>query len=257
MVQPGRNLVLVQACLNGSRRPEEHLALPVTADELTDAAYDAVEAGAAALHVHPRGEDGETTLDPDECAEVLTEIRRACPFVPVGLTTIASAAANPEERLRLIRSWTVLPDFASVNLDEEGAEDLCRVLLGMGIGVEAGLSTMQDAHALIRSELANQCLRILVEPDAEDGEAAVATASAIDHELDHAGASAWRLHHGYGMATWAVLRRALQSGHDIRVGLEDTLQRPDGEEARDNAELVRYAVDLARRYGREPVPTEW
>jgi len=232
------------------------MALPISADELADAAYDAVEAGAAALHVHPRDDDGAITLDPDACGDVLTAIRRSCPFVPVGLTTIASAAPVPEERLRLVRSWTILPDFASVNFDEEGAEELCRVLLDMGIGIEAGLSNVRDARALIRSELANQCLRILVEPGEADGEAAVATASTIDRELDHAGAMPKRLHHGYDMATWAVLRRALQSGHDIRIGLEDTLQRPDGEEVRDNAELVRYVVDLARRYGREPVPTE-
>jgi uncharacterized protein (DUF849 family) len=45
--------------------------------------------------------------------------------------------------------------------------------------------------------------------------------------------------------TWAVLRRAIAAGHDIRVGLEDTLVLDDGSPAAGNAELVAAAVALA------------
>jgi uncharacterized protein (DUF849 family) len=55
-----------------------------------------------------------------------------------------------------------------------------------------------------------------------------------------------RLHHGYGAATWAVLAAAVERGRDIRVGLEDTLELPDGSTASGNGELVAAAARLAR-----------
>ena len=48
-----------------------------------------------------------------------------------------------------------------------------------------------------------------------------------------------------GVATWAVLRAAINLGRDIRVGLEDTVVLPDGRPASGNRELVETAVRLA------------
>jgi len=50
-----------------------------------------------------------------------------------------------------------------------------------------------------------------------------------------------------------IEEEALESGHDIRIGLEDTTQRPDGTPARDNAELGTLAVALAQRHERTPL----
>ena len=52
------------------------------------------------------------------------------------------------------------------------------------------------------------------------------------------------MHHGFGVATWDVLRRAKARGHGWRVGLEDTLVLPDGRPAASNAELVSAALAL-------------
>ena len=49
--------------------------------------------------------------------------------------------------------------YCSVNLCEEGAVEVMRVLLTAGIGIEAGVWTTEDAQALIRSGLANQATR--------------------------------------------------------------------------------------------------
>jgi len=58
------------------------------------------------------------------------------------------------------------------------------------------------------------------------------------------------VHHGYGIACWAVNRRALDRGHGIRTGFEDVTLLPDGTEARDNAELVAAAGRLIQAHGR-------
>jgi uncharacterized protein (DUF849 family) len=59
-----------------------------------------------------------------------------------------------------------------------------------------------------------------------------------------------QVHHGYGMACWAVNRRGLERGHGIRTGLEDITLLPDGTQARDNADLVAAAVRLIRAHVR-------
>ena len=65
-----------------------------------------------------------------------------------------------------------------------------------------------------------------------------------------------QVHHGYGMACWAVDRRALERGHGIRTGYEDITQLPDGMPARDNAELVAAAAEMIRAHcaGRDRTP---
>ncbi len=90
-------------------------------------------------------------------------------------------------------------------------------------------------------------MRVLVEPDDPAPEQAVRRAAAIDALVAHHAPELPRLHHGYGAATWAVLEAALAAGHDVRVGLEDTLVLPDGSPARDNADLVATAAALAAR----------
>lgn len=243
-------MVLIKACLNGSRKPGEHPALPLSPEQLASDAAAVVRAGARALHVHPRGADGAETLDPEPCAEALLAIRHACPGIPVGLSTAAWIVPDPTRR-RLIQSWTEWPDFASVNFSEPGATDLCRVLLELGVGIEAGVWTLADAETLLASGYLHHLVRVLVEPLDPDPVAAEAEADRITMALDRADVTP-RVYHGSGMATWRVIEFALEAGWDVRVGLEDTLQLPDGSPAAGNAELVTKAVDVARHRGLLP-----
>lgn len=252
-VNASRRALLVKACLNGARRPEEHPAIPLSPSDLALDARRAVDAGAAALHVHPRLPDGSETLDPEACDAAVRAIREACPRVPVGLTTGAWIEPDRRRRLDLIGGWQAGPDFASVNFSEDGAIDVCRLLLRLGVGVEAGIWTLEDAELLIESGLADRCLRVLVEPDDEEPQAAVDRARAIDETLARAGVRLPQMHHGLGRATWAVLDAALERGRDIRIGLEDTLVLPGGERGRDNAELVAAAVSMVRERGLTPL----
>jgi uncharacterized protein (DUF849 family) len=237
--------VLLKACLNGSRRPGDHPALPLTAAELAGDAKRVVDAGARALHVHPRGPDGVETLEPSACDEALLAIRHACPAVPVGFSTASWIEPNPARREEMIGSWTERPDFVSVNFNEPGTIDLCRLLREVGIGIEAGVWTLGDAESLLDSGFARHIVRVLVEPQDLDPLAAEAAADRIGIALDRADLSS-RVYHGNGKATWRVIEYAFESGWDVRVGLEDTLTLPDGTPARDNADLVSTVMRMAR-----------
>jgi uncharacterized protein (DUF849 family) len=246
--------VLIQACLNGSRALGAHPALPVRPDELALAARAAVAAGAGALHIHPRGRDGEQSMLASDVGAALAAVRAACPGVPVGTTTLLRVAGGRQQRLELVRSWQELPDYTSVNWFEEGADKLAELLLSRGVGIEAGLAGVTDAAAFIEGPVASRCLRLLVEVREREGAGAVGLAERIDAVLDHAGSRTPRLHHGFGAETWKVLAAGFDKGRDVRVGLEDVLSLPDGSDAPDNAALVRAAVVLAREHGREPSP---
>jgi uncharacterized protein (DUF849 family) len=55
------------------------------------------------------------------------------------------------------------------------------------------------------------------------------------------------VHHGDGIACWAVNARAAARGHGIRTGLEDTPLLADGRLATGNGELVAAAAALSPR----------
>jgi len=247
-----RGAVVIKACLNGARPLSEHPALPVRPEEFAREARAAVDAGAALVHVHPRGGDGAETMDAAVAAAILTAVREACHGLRVGVTTGAWVEPDPVRRLERVRSWSVLPDFASVNLSEVGASELAEVLLARGIGVEAGLATVEDAALLATTDLGPRVERILVEVEGPDDAAQVRLAADIDSLLDGAGLTAPRFHHGAGRSTWAVLARALEVGHQLRIGLEDTLELPDGSIPEGNGDLVAAAVRLAGEHGRAP-----
>jgi uncharacterized protein (DUF849 family) len=88
----------------------------------------------------------------------------------VGVSSGAWIVPDVSLRLSFIRSWDVLPDFASVKIHEEGALRVIQLLLDKGVGVEARIWTAQAAETLLTSGLDNECLRILIEPAGQSGD---------------------------------------------------------------------------------------
>jgi uncharacterized protein (DUF849 family) len=237
----------LQVALNGARTPAEHPAIPRTPDELAEAARAAVEAGADVVHLHASDADGVETLAAEPCAAALRAVRAWCPGVPISLTTSAGIEPDPRRRLELVAAWTELPDLVTANQGEPGIVELCTHLVARGVGIEAGLLSLDDAEAFIAAGLADRCVRVLVEPLDADPAEAVVHAAAIEQALATAGIALEQVHHGDGVASWAVNARALARGHGIRTGLEDTTVLPDGRLAPDNAALVRAAVAMMTR----------
>jgi uncharacterized protein (DUF849 family) len=198
------------------------------------------------LHVHAFDQANRETLDGAVCGEVLRGIRRLCPGTPVSLTTSATIVADPRDRFRIVSDWDELPDLVTANQGEPGIVELCEMLLARGVEIEAGLLTVSDAHAFVRAGLAPRCRRVLIEPLERDSNEALTNAAAMENIVAAAGIKIEQVHHGYGVACWAVNRRALARGHGIRTGLEDVTVLPDGSPARDNAALVAAAVALIR-----------
>ncbi|PSK99682.1 uncharacterized protein (DUF849 family) [Murinocardiopsis flavida] len=236
----------IEACLNGDRRPGSHPALPVSPDQLAADARAVVAAGAAAVHIHPRDARGRESLEPQVIAPVLDRIRAAVPDVPISVTTALSAEPDPWRRFDLVQRWGALPDSVTVNLHEPGSVEVARLLIDRRVGVEAGVWTVESARILLASGLVAGFARVLLEPMQRTVADAVANADRIEELLDQSAPDLPRLLHGTDDTAWPVLDAAVGRGHDIRIGLEDTLQTPEGGEAADNAALVAHAVRRLR-----------
>ncbi len=199
-----------------------------------------MQAGADALHVHPRDDRGLESLAPEHIEAALTAIRKSCPGVPVGISTGAWTKPDVPSRVAQIAAWTVVPDFASVNLSEPGAAEVCGALARKGVGLEAGLGDAADAHLLLCLDGVTW-LRLLLEPQETTLAAANTAVDVIETSLKGAFPGVPRVLHGVDETVWGLLARAARSGYGGRVGLEDTFALPDGSLAPDNAALVSAA----------------
>ena len=142
--------MLLKACLNGPTKRDAHPSVPQTPAELAADAAAVVAAGAGAVHLHPRDSSGAETLEPDSVLAAVAAVRAAIPS-PVGVTTgLWAVGGDAGRRMSLVGRWVGpdRPDFASVNLSEPGAAELAALLAGLGIAVEAGIWTPDDADRL-------------------------------------------------------------------------------------------------------------
>ncbi|MFC7340329.1 3-keto-5-aminohexanoate cleavage protein [Saccharopolyspora griseoalba] len=234
---------MLQVCLNGARSPREHFHLPVRPEDLAKAATAAVAAGATDIHLHPKTPDGADSTDPHPVAAALRAVRAAVPGTPVGIPTATWSTPDTSSRVRDIRAWTVLPEHATVDWHEPGADEIAAALLQRGIAVDAGIHSGTDGERhLARSPHRNRITRMLAKVTDPTTSGAAATAEALLDRLHPARAPI--LLHGEAGGAWPVLAVAARRGFAARIGLEDTLLLPDGRVAEDNAELVTAAKHL-------------
>lgn len=233
-------------CVNGARTPEDHPALPPDPTVIARDAARTIAAGVAEVHLHPKDAAGRDSLTAADVARWLRAFRAELPGTPLGVTTGAWAADGADERLAHIRAWQELPDLASVNWHEDGTEELAAHLHERNVGIEAGLWTVEAAERWADSPHAAQCRRILVElPDLPEARVRP-VAENILAVITESGHDVPILLHGEERSTWPAVRLARELGLDTRIGLEDTLTRPDGTPAASNAELVALCHDVWR-----------
>lgn len=239
-------ITLIKAAINGGRTKAEHSSVPVYPDELASVVIECLEVGADAIHLHVRSSSGDESLYAEDLARTLAAVRSASSDALIGVSTGAWILPDPIECFQAVAAWEVLPDFASVNFNEEGAAELSRLLLSRGVDVEAGLSSSEGADVLIKSGLAARCIRVLLEPQEQEMARALETVSKIETILETGKVEVPRVLHGTEATSWPIMDEAIIRGYGVRIGLEDTLSLPDGSMARGNVELVAEAVRRMR-----------
>src|SRR4051794_1635981 len=260
--------ILIVAALNGLRDRKVSKKVPFTADELAAEAKRAVDAGAGAVHVHPRRDDGSPAFDLT-IDEVVSAIRAATD-APISITTQRTRQTSLGTITALFDVLRELPDMATVYVRPIAAElpahreearqilEACERAGVAPVPVANDLDAVGDIEALQGDGLLPHAPFLelaLGAPGTDHGLAGtpqnvVRLAEAVKGGT--LGALPW-LAHGAGPATAPLCATAAALGGSLRVGPEGSAPPPGGSAAPSNAEFVELAVALADALGREPM----
>ncbi len=109
-----RKVIITCAVTGAIHTPSMSPYLPVTPEEIADAAIGAAEAGAAVVHLHARDpQNGKPSQDPELFRQFLPKIKAAVNVV-INLTTGGAPTMAVEERLQ--PALRLKPEVASLNM---------------------------------------------------------------------------------------------------------------------------------------------
>jgi 3-keto-5-aminohexanoate cleavage enzyme len=251
-------------------------AIPYTPAEIGEEARRAYEAGAAAVHIHARNDDGSPTFSPATFARIKDEVRKRCPII-LNFST-GTVVDDVAEQCAYIREST--PELAALNAGTMNyakysakrkgfvfdmvfpntyakIAKLLQTMNESGVKPELECFDTGQTHGLwplIDMGLLKPPLQYSFVVNVLGGLPGSVEALQLQTKIMHPG-SEWEviaISHGH----WRMLATALVLGGNIRTGLEDHLYLPSGDMAKSNAELVAVAEQLCRSTGRKPATVE-
>jgi uncharacterized protein (DUF849 family) len=269
--------VVISCALTGVLTDPAKFELPVTPEEMADAAEQAWNEGATIVHCHFRdqrpGMGAFPTWELEAVGSILAAIRERVPGIIINMSTgvvgpdisgpaacleafapeIAACNAGTLNYLKLKKdgSWAWPPmafdnpvDKVQAFLDVMTANRIVPEFECFDTGIVRSVALYKRAGMFEGDPHISLVMGIA------SGQAARAEwlPLLVDEMLP---GSHWQTIVIGREEVWPVHRRALELGGDVRTGLEDTFYLPNGERAKTNGELVRALADIAREVGRE------
>jgi uncharacterized protein (DUF849 family) len=285
----GDKVIITCAVTGAIHTPSMSPHLPVTPQEIAEAAVGAAEAGAAIVHLHARNpETGKPDQTPEAFARFLPRIKQATDAV-INLTTGGAPYMTVQERVKPAEQFK--PEVASLNMGSmnfglfpmlnrfkefkhpwerealEGSRDL--VFRNSFADIEFVLKKLGDAGTRFEFEcydishlynLAHFLERGLVKPPLFVQSVFGILGGIGPHPEDvlHMKRTADRLFGkdykwsvlGAGKSQLPIAAQAAAMGGNVRVGLEDSLWAGKGRLAQSNAEQVRMVRQIIEGLGR-------
>ncbi len=256
--------VIITAAIVGAEvTREQQPYVPVTPQEIIQAAVACHEAGAAIIHLHVRDSQGQATQDGVTFRTVVEGIRARCNVI-TQVSTGGAVGMSAEERLQSIACQ---PDMATLTtgtvnfgagvfMNDRGlVETFARRLRAAQIVPEIELFDM----GMLDEALRLRQLGLITDPIQFDFVMGVPGAIGADpaHLLHMVRflppGSSWSVA-GMGRHQLTLGVLALALGGNVRVGFEDNIYYRRGQLASSNAQLVARMVRLAAELDR-PVAT--
>ncbi len=283
--------VMITCAVTGSiHTPSMSPHLPVTAEEIADAAIGAAEAGAALVHVHARNpQNGLPDQSPEAFAPILKVIKQRSACV-VNITTGGAPTMSIEERLRPCALFK--PEVASLNMGSmnfglypmlerqkefkhdwekpylEGSRD--RIFKNTFADIENILTTCAENGTRFEIEcydighlytLRHFADRGIVKPPffIQSVFGILGGIGPHPEDVQHMKRTADRLFGdqyqwsvlGAGRNQLPIAMQAVALGGNVRVGLEDSLWAGPGRLAQTNAEQVKLVRQMIEALGLE------
>jgi 3-keto-5-aminohexanoate cleavage enzyme len=220
--------------------------IPYTPVELGEEAKRAYDAGAAAVHIHARNDDGSPTFVSDQC----TTLRESRPDV----AALNMGTMNYSKYSKSRKSFVF--DMVFPNRYEK----IITLLSAMNeAGVKPELECFDSGHTqgvwpLVDMGVLKPPLQYSFIVNVLGGIPPLVESLQLQSKIALPG-SEWEvigISHGH----WRMLATALVLGGNIRTGLEDHLYLPNGEMATSNGAMVEVAVRLCRDIGRRPATVD-
>lgn len=285
-----RKVIITCAVTGAIHTPSMSPYLPVTADEIIDAAVGAAEAGAALVHVHARNpKTGQPDQSPEAFEPFLKVIKQRSNCV-INITTGGAPTMSVEERLGPCAHFK--PEVASLNMGSmnfglypmlarfkdfkhdwerpylEGSKD--RIFKNTFQDIENILTTCAENNTRFEIEcydighlytLAHFVDRGLVKPPffVQSVFGILGGIGPHPEDVIHMKRTADRLFGdqyqwsvlGAGRHQLPIAAMAVSMGGNLRVGLEDSLWLGPGQFARSNADQVKAARMIIEGLGLE------
>ena len=259
------NEAVLTAALTGPiATKDDNPHLPTSPEEISDAARESFDAGAAIAHVHLRDENGLPTADL-KVAKRIVGLLDDCPIL-VQLSTGAGLTVPYEDRMKIVDAK---PAMATLNVatmtfangefrnPPDGMRKLAARMQELGVKPELEIydhGHLDIALGLLKEGLLSEPLQFSIVLGVYGG--AAATPQNLVAMVDRLPAgSIWQVI-GIGRNNLALTTIGLAMGGNARTGMEDTLMLRRGEPATSNAQLVKRLAGVARAIEREPATTQ-
>lgn len=253
--------LIITACLTGAEvTKEQNPNLPVSPDEIAEAAYEAWKAGASIAHVHARKLDGTPTQDIEVYREIKKKVEEKCDII-FQPSTGGAVWHSKEERIQPVY---MKPEMASLSTGtcnfgsdvfmntEEYMENFAKTMLENGVKPEIEIfekGMIDNAMRLVKKGLLKMPIHfdfVMGVPGAIPGEARdfMYLVSSIPSDCT------WTVA-GIGRYELPLAVMAIVMGGHVRVGFEDNIFYSKGVLAESNAQLVARIARISKECGRE------
>jgi len=275
-----QNKVVVTCALTGLLTDPAKFNVPVTPQEMADAAAQSYNAGASVLHCHFR-DQGEgmgafPTWDLKTVGDILSAIRERVPGILICMSTgiLGDDISGPVGCLEAFKPELAACNAGSLNylkIRKDGNWAWPPALFDNTVEkIKKFLDIMTANNIVPEFECFDtgivRSVRMFKANAMFDGEPHVSFVMGVDSGMpanpeliailkeELLENSHWQvIATGPGREKiWHLHRRCLELGGDVRTGLEDTFYLPNGDRAKDNGSLVEALVKIAREVGREP-----
>lgn len=269
--------VVVTCALTGVLTDPERFGVPVTPEQMADAAQEAFDAGATILHCHFRdqapGMGRMPTWDPDVVASIIDAIRARVPQIIINMSTGVMGAdiSGPVACLERIKPEMAALNAGSLNylkLRSNGEWAWPPLLFDNNVAkIEQFLECMNANDVIPECEcfdtgivrsvgmfeqrgLLGEHTHVSLVMGVASGMPAKASWLPLLIE-EMTPRTQWQTIAIGREEVWPVHRRTAELGGNVRTGLEDTFYLPNGDKTESNGALVEALVKTCREVGRE------
>ena len=254
---------MIMVAPNGARKTKaDHPALPMTPQELASEAVACAHAGATAIHLHVRDENGAHVLDAQRYIAAIKAVKQSVgDLMIIQITTEAVGVYSATEQMECVR--VVKPQAVSVALkeivpddhDTDEARTFFAWLKAEQISPQFILYDDSEVERFFELQeggvipFAQPFLLFVLGRYAKDQQSELGDLDPFIEALGDRKAN-WAMC-AFGKKETECAVYAAQKGGHVRIGFENNMLLPNGERAASNSVLIKATKKELMRAGRQ------